>query len=175
MRSKKTAWLGPALVLLGCCLLFFRKEAVSTGMLFGTFWPTLFVLPLGLFFHWLYFSMTSQRAYGLLVPGGILFTTGIVCQLATLFDSWQYLWPGFILAPAVGLFEMYWFGNRNKYLLIPINILTVLSVLFFAVFSFGTLYNRMVVGQPALAVALIVIGAIVMFAPRRRGKTRGYF
>ncbi|MEF2966836.1 hypothetical protein V3851_13420 [Paenibacillus sp. M1] len=164
----KKSWFGPVLILLGLCLFFFRKEAVSTGTLFGQFWPTLFVIPLGLFFHWLYFSLTERKATGLLIPGGILFTAGLVCQLSVLFDSWQYLWPGFILAPAIGLLEFYLFGNRNKWLLIPINVLGALSLLFFAVFSFGTLYNRMIFGQPILAIALIVIGVGVMLAPRRR-------
>ncbi|MCM3700873.1 hypothetical protein [Paenibacillus macerans] len=168
MNLNKKSLIGPALVLVGICLLFFRKEAISAGTIFGQFWPTLFVIPVGLFFHWMYFSMTNRRATGLLIPGGILFTAGLVCQLATLFDSWQYLWPGFILAPAVGLFEFYWFGDRNKYLLIPINILTVLSLLFFAVFSLGNLYNRLIFGQPVLAIALIAIGAGVMLAPKRR-------
>ncbi|MBQ4900382.1 hypothetical protein KB559_16210 [Paenibacillus sp. Marseille-P2973] len=164
----KRSWIGPVLILLGCYLFFFRKEAMSTGSLFGHFWPTMFIIPLGLFFHWLYFSLTERRAIGLLIPGGILFTVGLVCQLSTLFDSWQYLWPGFILAPAIGLFEFYWFGNRNKYLLIPINILGALSLLFFAVFSLGTLYNRMILGQPLLAIALIIIGAGVMIAPKSK-------
>ncbi|GJM84097.1 hypothetical protein HMSSN139_65930 [Paenibacillus sp. HMSSN-139] len=66
------------------------------------------------------------------------------------------------------MFEFYWFGNRNKYLLIPINILTVLSLLFFAVFSLGSLYNRLIFGQPVLAIALIAIGAGVMIAPKKR-------
>ncbi|CAM4213233.1 hypothetical protein U9M73_16235 [Paenibacillus phoenicis] len=168
MNWNKKSWIGPVLILLGLYLFFFRKEAISAGTLFGIFWPTLFVLPLGLFFHWLYFSVVGRKATGLLIPGGILFTVGLVCQLSTLFDSWQYLWPGFILAPAVGLFEFYWFGNRNKYLLIPINILTVLSLLFFAVFSLGALYNRLIFGQPLLAIALIAIGAGLMIAPKRR-------
>ncbi|MDU5949534.1 MAG: hypothetical protein E6Z15_21040, partial [Paenibacillus macerans] len=64
--------------------------------------------------------------------------------------------------------EFYWFGDRNRYLLIPINILTVLSLLFFAVFSLGNLYNRLIFGQPVLAIALIAIGAGVMLAPKRR-------
>jgi hypothetical protein len=164
----KRSWLGPLLVLLGIYLFFFRKEAVDACTLFGNFWPTIFVIPLGLFFHWMYFSMTGRRGSGLLIPGGILFTVGIVCQLATLFDSWQYLWPGFIAAPAVGLFEFYWFTNRNKWLLIPINILGGLSLLFFAVFSFGALYNSVIFGQPVLAIALIAIGAGVMIAPKKR-------
>jgi hypothetical protein len=167
MNWNKKSWIGPVLILLGLYLFFFRKEAISAGTLFGTFWPILFVLPLGLLFHWMYFSVVGRRATGLLIPGGILFTVGLVCQLSTLFNSWQYLWPGFILAPAVGLFEFYWFGNRNKYLLIPINILTVLSLLFFAVFSLGALYNRLIFGQPLLAIALIAIGAGIMIAPKR--------
>lgn len=161
-------WLGPVLILLGIYLFFFRKEAIDAGTLFGTFWATLFIIPLGLFFHWLYFSLSNREAVGLLIPGGVLFTVGIVCQLAALFDSWEYLWPGFILAPAVGLFEFYWFGSRNKWLLIPINVLGGMSLLFFAVFSFGSLYNRTILGQPILAIALIVIGAGVMLSPKRR-------
>lgn len=163
----RMSWLGPLMILAGIYMFFFHREAVSMGSLFGNFWPTLFIIPLGLFFHWMYFSLTARRGIGLLIPGGILFTVGIVCQLSTLFDSWQYLWPGFILAPAVGLFEFYWFGNRNKWLLIPINILGVLSLLFFAVISFGALYNRVVFGQPVLAIALIAIGAGIMFAPKK--------
>ncbi|MDQ0089748.1 hypothetical protein J2T12_003161 [Paenibacillus anaericanus] len=164
----KKSWIGPLVILLGVYLLFFRKEALTAGTLFGNFWPTIFVIPLGLFFHWMYFSMTGRRGSGLLIPGGMLFTVGLVCQIATLFDSWEYLWPGFIAAPAVGLFEFYWFTDRNKWLLIPINILGGLSVLFFAVFSFGALYNRFIFGQPVLAIALIVIGVGVMIAPRKR-------
>lgn len=161
-------WLGPVLILLGIYLFFFRKEAVDAGTLFSTFWATIFIIPLGLFFHWLHFSLSNHRTTGLLIPGGILFTVGVVCQIATLFDSWQYLWPGFLLAPAVGLFEFYWFGNRNKWLLIPINILGGLSVLFFAVFSLGSLYNRTILGQPLLAIALIAIGAGLMLSPKKR-------
>lgn len=161
-------WFGPVLILLGVYLFFFRKEVMDVGTLFGTFWATMFIIPLGLFFHWLYFSLSNRRMTGLLIPGGILFTVGIVCQIAMLFDSWQYLWPGFLLAPAVGLFEFYWFGNRNKWLLIPINILGGLSVLFFAIFSLGSLYNRTIFGQPLLAIALIVIGAGVMLSPKKR-------
>lgn len=166
--SKNKAWIGPALILLGLYLFFFRREAIDAGTIFGQFWPTIFIIPVGLFFHWMYFSMTNQRGVGLLVPGGVIFTVGLVCQMSIIFDSWQYLWPGFILAPAVGLFELYWFGGRNKWLLIPINILTVLSLLFFAVFSIGSLYNRTILGQPLLAIALVVIGVGLMVAPKNR-------
>lgn len=154
------------MLLLGIILLLNQGNTFGPGKIFTYFWPTLFVFPLGLFFHWLYFGMTGRKGVGLLIPGGVLLTTAIVCQIAMLFDSWVYMWPGFIAAPAVGLLEFYWFGNRNKWLLIPINILTVLSLLFFAVFSLGSLFNTFLAGQPFFAIILIIGGAVLLLFKR---------
>lgn len=153
---------GVLLLLLGIILLLNQGETFGPGKIFAYFWPSLFVIPLGLFFHWLYFSVTERRASGLLIPGGVLLTAGFVSQIAMLFGNWEYMWPGFILAPAVGLFEFYWFGNRNKWLLIPINILTVLSLLFFIVFSFGSLFDMLLTKQPYFAILLIIGGAAIL-------------
>lgn len=153
---------GVLLLLLGVILLLNQGETFGPGKIFAYFWPSLFVIPLGFLFHWLYFSVTERRGSGLLIPGGVLITAGLVCQTAMLFDNWEYMWPGFILAPAIGLFEFYWFGYRNKWLLIPINILTVLSLLFFIVFSFGSLFNAMMTKQPYFAILLIVGGAAIL-------------
>jgi len=153
---------GVLLLLLGIILLLNQGETFGPGKIFAYFWPSLFVIPLGLFFHWLYFSVTERRASGLLIPGGVLLTAGFVCQVAMLFGNWEYMWPGFILAPAVGLFEFYWFGYRNKWLLIPINILTVLSLLFFVVFSFGSLFDMLLTKQPYFAILLIIGGAAIL-------------
>ena len=79
------------------------------------------------------------------------------------------MWPGFILAVAAGLFEFYWFGSRNKWLLIPINILTVLSLLFFVVFSIGPVLNYLSVVQPVIAVLLVLGGAWLMLGRKRHG------
>jgi hypothetical protein len=155
--------MGPLIILLGIFLLLKRGESFGAGDLIGYFWPSLFVIPLGLLFHWLYFQMTDRRGVGVLIPGGILLTVGAVCQISMLFSNWSVTWPGFILAAAVGLFEFYWFGGRNKWLLIPINILTVLSILFFAVFSLGALFNSMILGQPILAILLILVGVWFVF------------
>lgn len=164
--NKRTI-LGPVLILFGAYLFLNQGTTFGPGKIFGYFWPSLFIIPLGLFFHWMYFSMTGRKGVGLLVPGGILFTVGVVSQIAMLFDSWVYMWPGFILAPAVGLMELYWFGNRNKWLLIPINILTVLSLLFFAVFSIGTFFNQMTVMRPIIAILLIVAGCFALMMRRK--------
>lgn len=158
---------GVLLLLLGIILLLNQGETFGPGKIFTYFWPSLFVIPLGLFFHWLYFSVTDRRASGLLIPGGVLLTAGFVCQVAMLFGNWEYMWPGFILAPAVGLFEFYWFGNRNKWLLIPINILTVLSLLFFIVFSFGSLFDVLLTKQPYFAILLIIGGAAILTLRRK--------
>ncbi|WP_339311200.1 hypothetical protein NZ043_07175 [Paenibacillus sp. FSL k6-2145] len=164
--AKRTI-LAPVLILLGVYLILNQGGSLGTGTIFATFWPTLFVIPLGLFFHWLYFSMIG-RGVGLLVPGGLLLTVGIVCQIAMLFNNWGTMWPGFILAVAVGLFELYWFGGRNKWLLIPINILTVISLLFFAVMSIGTMLSSLSFIQPFVAIVLIMGGAWIMVGRKKR-------
>ncbi|PWW37154.1 MULTISPECIES: hypothetical protein [Paenibacillus] len=164
--AKRTI-LAPVLILLGVYLILNQGGSLGPGTIFATFWPTLFVIPLGLFFHWLYFSMIG-RGIGLLVPGGILLTAGIVSQIAMLFGNWSTMWPGFILAVAVGLFELYWFGGRNKWLLIPINILTVISLLFFSVMSIGTMLNSLSFIQPFVAIVLIMGGAWIIVGRKKR-------
>lgn len=162
--------MGPLIILLGIFLLLNRGETFGAGELIGYFWPSIFVIPLGLLFHWLFFTMTDRRGSGLLIPGGILLTAGVVCQVSMLFGNWEVTWPGFILAPAIGLFEFYWFGTRNKWLLIPINILTVLSILFFTVFTLGSLFNSMILGQPILAILLILVGVWIVFGRKQHNQ-----
>ncbi|QGQ99391.1 hypothetical protein EHS13_33285 [Paenibacillus psychroresistens] len=152
---------GIILILLGLALFSTRGVIIDTGYVFSTFWPSMFVIPLSVFFHWMYFGLTSRKGVGLLIPGGILFVVGIVCQISMLFDVWEYTWPGFIMAVAVGLFEFYWFSGRNKWLLIPINILAVVSILFFSIFTAGALFNG--IGRPFVAVALIALGVVLFF------------
>jgi hypothetical protein len=127
-----------------------------------TYWPSLFVIPVGIFLHWLHFYTLNGKAPGLLIPGGIVLTVGIVCQIAMLTDGWAYLWPGFIAAVAVGLFEFYWLGVRHRGLLIPIVILSALSLMFFVIFSLGALLSH-ALGQPVFAMAIILIGAGLIF------------
>lgn len=167
MQLNKRTIIGPVLILLGAYLILNKGGELDAGSIFGTFWATLFIIPLGLFFHWMYFSMTGRKGTGLLIPGGILLTVGLVCQISMLTGDWGTTWPGFILAPAVGLAEFYWFGGRNKWLLIPINILLVISLLFFSVFTVEALFNRTIMGQPFIAVALILGGLAFMLIRKK--------
>ncbi|MFD2614275.1 hypothetical protein [Paenibacillus gansuensis] len=158
---------GIVLMLVGVFLFVNNGAEFGTGDVFAYFWPSIFVLPLAFFFHWLYFGVTGRKGVGLLVPGGILLTVGVVCQISMLFDNWEYTWPGFILAPAVGLLELYWFGGRNKYLLIPINILGAVSLVFFGIFSISTVINQLT-GQPFIAILMILVGGLALIGGGRK-------
>jgi len=160
--------MGAGLLAIGILLLFLGRGAgIGAGTMIGYLWPSMFVIPLGLFFHWMYFSMLGRRGSGLLIPGGILITAGVVCQISMVTGGWGYMWPGFIFAVAVGLFEFYFFGNRNKWLLIPINILSVLSALFFIVFSIGEILGKFS-SQPILAILLILAGAVLLVGLKKK-------
>lgn len=163
----KKAILGPVLLLLGVYFLLNPAGKMSTGYIFAHFWPTLFVIPLGLFFHWMYFGVLARKGLGLLIPGGVLLVSGIVCQIAMLMDNWGSIWPGFLFAVAAGLFEFYWFGTRNKWLLIPICVLTILSLLFFVVFTLGSLMDEKLFGQPILAIVLVLAGLFLMASRKK--------
>lgn len=165
MNSSR-AILGIILILAGGYLFINKGVSMDTGDIFAYFWASMFVIPLGVFFHWMYFSMTARRATGLLIPGGILLVAGIVCQISMLFDLWHVMWPGFPLAVAFGLAEFYWFGSRNKWLLIPIYFLGIMSFIFFVVFSAGTLLGDPMM-SPILAVVLIAIGLLLVVGKKR--------
>lgn len=167
MRIPRNALIGFLLLVLAVVIAVHADYSWSVGSIFAHFWPTLFVIPVGFFFHWLYFFL-DQRGVGLLVPGGVVLTVGVVCQIASLFDSWSIMWPGFILAPAIGLLELYLFGSRNRWLLIPIGILTALSVLFFAVFGISALMNRFFGMQHMLALAIAAIGIGFFFLRKKK-------
>lgn len=155
--------LGAALLLLGVFVFWNRGATYDVGDIFALFWASIFIIPLGLFFHWLYFGPLQGKGVGVLVPGGMLLTVGVVCQISMLYDLWHVMWPGFILAPAVGLFELYWFGGRNKWLLIPINILTVISLIFFAIFSLSSLLSFLA-GRPYIGIVLVIVGAVLLIS-----------
>lgn len=159
---------GFLLILLGAFLLTNKSDFIDPGNVFAYFWPTLFVIPLGLLFHWMYFVATKRKGAGLLIPGGILLVAGVVCQFSMLFDIWDYLWPGFPLAVAFGLLEFYWFGGRNKWLLIPVFILGSASLLFFAIFTLESILRFNFLGQSTIAVILIAAGYLYISSKKSR-------
>lgn len=159
-KDGKLGW-GIILICVGVLLLLGNLGVVPRfGKLIGTFWPMIIIF-ISLLFHVGYYS--NKNNVGLLVPGGILLTVGIVCQSSILWDMWGFMWPGFILAPAVGLFELYIFGKREKGLLIPIGILTGISMIFFST-SFHSLGR---IGRYFIPALLILIGLAVLVKDKR--------
>ena len=153
--SKSNRALGGILIcagLVGILGYFFDFHIFSMARL----WP-LFLLVPGLAFEYGYFSTRNNP--GLLVPGGILITLGAVF-LAQTYTNWifaGYMWPFYVLAPAIGLFQLYLFGEHNRGLLIPVGVLTTVAVCGFLGGVFHFINSSMI-----WPIALIVAGIIVL-------------
>jgi hypothetical protein len=167
MNNRNSAVLGLIFILLGIAFLIgnlfgMRFDIFDVGFFFSHFWPLFIIIP-GIAFHTAYFSGKNRDA-GVLVPGGILLTIGIVCQISMLFGIWGAMWPGFILAVAVGLFELYLFGSRDKGLLIPVGILGGLA-LFSYMFTLPTLVSHNL--RPFLLPGFLIILGLSIFLKHR--------
>ncbi len=119
-------------------------------------WPVFVLIP-GLFFHFLFFSKGVSS--GILIPGGILTVISFMffyCN-ALGWDSMRYLWPGFIMSVAIGLFETYFFDpNKPRAAFIGSAILATISAVFF---SFTLLLAS---GIYFVAIGLIVLGLLLV-------------
>lgn len=163
--------LGSIFILLGALFLLKNLNIIepfwnnfNLGSIIARFWPALFLLLPGLLFHLNYFS-GRKKDPGILVPGGILLVLGAAFQINVLFGGWDIMWPVYIFSVAFGLFELYAFGTRDRGLLIPIGILSGLSIIFFISFSANKLLSF---NTRPLAVPVILIGAglLVLFGGR---------
>ena len=155
MKNKNNFW-GFFLIIIGI-LLFVSKLFNIQLFNMGRLWP-IFVLIPGLCFNFAYFS--TRKGPGVLVPGGILTTIGLLFFFETM-TNWhfaEYTWPIYPLAVAVGLFQLYIFGGRKRELLIPVGILTLVSATSFASMIFGSINTSLVV--PAI---LVLVGVYLIF------------
>ena len=119
-------------------------------------WPLFLLIP-GIIFELGYFIYRKDA--GLLVPGGILITYGLLF-LANVICGWHLmedLWPIFPLGVAIGLLQLYLFGVREKGLLIPIGILGAISLVFLVNNLFFVDFGLLV------GIVLVVIGIWVIF------------
>ena len=151
-RPRGAGNLVPAGILLTVGVVLLIGETFSYKLV----WPGFIAAPaVGIFLLYLF----GDKSPGLLVPIGTLFTIAGTCFFAELFGLWSVLWPGFILAPAVGLFLLYLTDTSKSGLLVPVFILTGISVVFFTIFGLGAIgkYLKYIIG-----VALIIFGIKVI-------------
>ncbi len=94
-------------------------------------WPLLMVVGgLAFWVGWL----NNRKEYGLIMPGTILATYGLLFWHCT-YHGWQQmaeynLWAFFLIGPGLGFFLMYLMGQREKGLLIPGSLLLGLGIVF---------------------------------------------
>jgi len=119
-------------------------------------WPLFLLIP-GLLFEFSYF--VRRRDVGVLVPGGILTVYGCLffVNILTNWNAMDRLWPFFIFGPAVGLFQLYLFGGREKGVLIASGILGAISMIMLSFTMYGFASNYIA------PVALILFGLMIMF------------
>jgi hypothetical protein len=158
MRRGNIFW-GITLIFIGGITLagrFYDFDFISWSRM----WP-LFVLIPGLAFELGYF--TTRRDAGLLVPGGILTTIGLLFVFETL-TGWSFswlTWPIYPLAVAIGLFQLYIFGGKERGLLIPVFILGGFSIVSLSNMIVRRMFSFNISGLffPA---ALIVLGVYLL-------------
>lgn len=126
MRKGNVIW-GIIFILVGVLLLL--KQVYNLEILsMRNLWPFI-ILFIGLAFEIDYFA--DRRNPGVLVPGGIFMTIGFLFIFETQ-TSWAYsgkTWPIYLLAVAIGLLQLFIFGNHERGLLIPISILLIISLI----------------------------------------------
>jgi hypothetical protein len=157
--DKRNIYLGTALILVGG-LLFLNQFFNFNFFSLEYFWPIFVLLP-GLVFEASFFI--SGRNVGLLVPGGILTTIGMMFFFET-FTNWkfaEYTWPVYILAVAIGLAQLYLFGTRPRGLFVPIFILTLVAVVSFVMLVFGGIFSWLNYSV-VLPVVLILLGLYIL-------------
>jgi hypothetical protein len=125
--------MGIALIIFG--ILFFFDSLYKVSYNIGDFWP-IFIMLIGVSFLVSFWHKRSNS--GVLMPGTILTVYGLMFFISTL-SGWHnmaQLWPGFLLGPGLGFALMYYFGSREKGLLIPAFILILLALIFWSSVTF---------------------------------------
>jgi hypothetical protein len=159
--NKQSAAVGVLILAAGLVILLGKLGVFA--FIGAVFWP-LFVLIPGILLHVLYFGRLLPAVT--LIPAGILTVVSVLLLVGNWFDwsAMKYLWPFFLFAVAVGLYEYYMFGDvRSRSLWTASVVLAILSVVLFLLTLLWTW------GIYVIAIVLIVIGGwMVWRRPRFR-------
>lgn len=145
---------GVIIIIIGVLLLLMNFDLIDFD--FDYIWPMFILLP-GLIFELSYFS--TRKDPGLLVPGGILTTIGLLFYINNLY-GWHLmdrLWPIFPLAVAIGLFQLYLFGPKDTGVLIASSIVGGFALISLSFTLFSISFDLV------FPVLLIAIGCLVIF------------
>ncbi len=157
MKKNSGSVIGIGLIVIGLFSVLVNVNIIDIE--FWELWP-FFILALGLVFEIGYFT-GNKKDVGLLVPAGILMTISCIFIVNVIFGWYMmsYLWPLFIMAPGIGIFQMYVFSkNRDAGLLIP----SGLSLAIGGYFLISNFFNF--VDFPLfISIVLIVIGLLLVF------------
>lgn len=143
-------------------LAFLLSAIGAYSLNWGNMWPFILIV-LSIVFHAM---AIATKDPGTLVPGGILLVVGLQFLLSMTLKVYGMgdLWPLFIFAPALGLYELYIFGTRDRGLLIPVGILCCVS----AAFIFTVTKNYVM--EIIISVIIIIFGLSIVFAPPKDEK-----
>ena len=163
MTKKSGHSVVPGLILIALGIIFLLGNLEVFHFDWDVIW-TYFIIILGIIFWIGYF--TDRSKIGLLMPGTVLLTVGLVFHYAATrdWDAMNHLWPFFILAPAFGFYAMFLFGTHERGLLVPAGILTILGLVFLLQ-SYD--YSLRFIWP----LALIVIGVILLFKGPRKSSS----
>ncbi|WP_277538862.1 hypothetical protein [Bacillus sp. 159] len=145
---------------------FFLQKAGVIHISAGSAWPFLFIIMSAGFHAGFIFAKKTPEQAGLLVPGGMFLVLGCLFCFETA-TGWTYsgvTWPVYIWAPALGLFELWYFGGRKIGVLIPAFILTAAGALCFAGMLMTGLWPLLII-----AAALLFHAAAFMQPKKRSG------
>lgn len=159
MKKNHNMVLGAVFILVGTLVLLSNLGYLNFS--WSYIWPMALLIP-GIYMHISFFTGLDKNP-GILVPGGILTTYGILFY-ANVILGWGLmndLWPVFLIGIALGLLELYIFGGQDKALLIPVAILGGLGLIFLTRSEF--LLNKKYIA-PAF---LIIIGIIILSKGRK--------
>ncbi|SHE78891.1 hypothetical protein SAMN02745164_01149 [Marinitoga hydrogenitolerans DSM 16785] len=124
---RKNIYGGIILIFLGGYLII--SNIFNINFSWNFIWPIFILIP-GLKFEYEYFKYKKNP--GILIPGGILTIIGILFYLCAFlgYEILNVLWPTFILAPGIGMLQMF-LVTKRKGLLPPVIILNGLAIIFF--------------------------------------------
>jgi predicted membrane protein len=150
----KSVVTGIVLIIIG--LIFLLPS--FTNLTLRDLWPVLMLGP-GILFFLGYIA--DRKNYGLLMPGAILTTYGLLFLYCSLTDWYMMrsLWPLYLIGPGIGFFLLYYFGKKETALLVPGSILTILGLIFLVR---STDYDYL------WPVVIIAAGLLLIFRSKRK-------